>query len=99
MNRPFAAKSDRVVTLDRKSTKSKRKTATVAPDALVSDSVARQECGKVSRMCIWRWDHDPAMAELGWPPPIQLNNRKYRSRRALEVFKQNLMKRALAARG
>jgi hypothetical protein len=68
-------------------------------DALVADNIARQECGDISRMCVWRWDRDSDMISLGWPPRIELNGRGYRSRKALEAFKANLMKRALAARG
>lgn len=72
---------------------------TVEPDSHVPDSKARQELGGLSRMCLWRWDRSADMRALGWPPPIELNGRKYRSRRALEEFKANLMRRALAARG
>ena len=69
-------------------------------DRLVPDRVVRSELC-IAPMTMWRWDHDPAMAELGWPPVIQLSakGRKYRSRVQLEAFKQNLVKRAAAARG
>jgi hypothetical protein len=53
----------------------------------------------VTLMSIWRWDRDPAKHELGWPPKVQISGRNYRARSQLEVFKQNLVKRALAERG
>src|SRR6266404_5174820 len=69
------------------------------PDVLVRDSVAAEELGDVTRMTMYRWDKDPRMLELGWPPRIEMNGRAYRSRRQLEQFKHNLMLRAIAARG
>jgi hypothetical protein len=50
-------------------------------------------------MSLYRWDRDPAMAALGWPVRVMLNERGYRSRKLLEKFKANLMARALASRG
>ena len=38
------------------------------------------------------------MAELGWPPPIRIKIRKYRSRRLIQRFKAGLVKAAIAAR-
>jgi hypothetical protein len=67
-------------------------------DVLVPDAAAAAELGNVSRMSIFRWDRDPAMAALGFPPRIMLNGRGYRSRQQLEKFKQNLMRKAIAAR-
>jgi predicted DNA-binding transcriptional regulator AlpA len=64
------------------------------PDTLVPDPEVAAEFGK-SLMTIWRWDHD---ATLGFPPPIKIRKRKFRSRRALEAFKQRLMRGALEAR-
>jgi hypothetical protein len=66
-------------------------------DNLVPDPVVAREF-HVSLMAIWRWDHDPTKAALGWPPKVQLGKRNYRHRSELEKFKQNLLKRALAAR-
>jgi hypothetical protein len=43
-------------------------------------------------MAMWRWTHDQS---LGFPPPIKIRNRNFRSRRALEDFKQNLLRKAL----
>ncbi len=53
----------------------------------------------VTPMTVWRWDHDPAKANLGWPPPIKIGERKFRSRRLLEEFKANLLRMAIEARG
>jgi hypothetical protein len=79
--------------------KSARRNTNNEHDSLVPDHVVRQEVGGVSRMSLWRWDRDPAMAALGWPPGIELNGRRYRSRQGLEAFKANLMRQAIAARG
>jgi hypothetical protein len=67
-------------------------------DVLVPDAVVAVELGGVSRMCIFRWDRDPRMMQLGFPARIMLNGRGYRSRQQLEKFKQNLMRKAIAAR-
>jgi hypothetical protein len=84
----------------RKTTHAQRKrNRTTEFDELVPDNVAAQECGGVSRMSVFRWDRDPRMIELGWPPRVMLNGRGYRSRKLLERFKANLMARAIAARG
>jgi hypothetical protein len=58
-----------------------------APDVLVVDKQARKECGNVSRMTFHRWENDP---ELGLPPAIHINKRKYRWRSQLEKFKEKL---------
>jgi hypothetical protein len=67
-------------------------------DELVPDSQVRREFGGVSEMTIWRWDHDPKMAELGWPPPVYIRKRKYRSRRALSAHREACVNRAIAQR-
>ena len=66
-------------------------------DQLVPDPTVAKEF-HVSLMSLWRWDHDPRKAALGWPPKVQIGKRNYRNRSALEAFKQNLMRRALAER-
>jgi hypothetical protein len=38
------------------------------------------------------------MADLGWPVPIKINRRKFRSRAALDAFKQSLVDRAVKDR-
>jgi hypothetical protein len=74
--------------------------APTVPDTFVPDKVVGQELN-ISAMTMWRWNRDPTMIELGWPPPIKLGagNRKHRSRLQLEKFKNNLMVKALADRG
>ena len=57
-------------------------------DQLVPDRKAREELGGISAMSLWRWDRNPG---LGFPPAIRLNGRKYRSRAALDEFKQRLI--------
>ena len=36
-----------------------------APDELVPDPRVAREFN-VTLMTLWRWDHDPKLAELGW---------------------------------
>jgi hypothetical protein len=67
------------------------------PIVLVPDSKVWDELGK-TRQSIVRWDADPAMAALGWPPPITIRGRKHRPRHLLETFKANLIARALKER-
>jgi hypothetical protein len=75
--------------------------AAEAPDEMVPDRKMRAEL-HVSAMTVWRWDRDPALAALGWPPLIRIAGgkvgRKYRSRFQLENFKANLVQRAIAQR-
>jgi hypothetical protein len=66
-------------------------------DMLVSDPQVREEFG-ISEMTEWRWDHDPEMADLGWPAKVKIRQRNYRSRRALNAFKENLLRRAFQER-
>jgi hypothetical protein len=67
-------------------------------DRLVPDPKVAEEFS-VTLMTMFRWDNDPAKAALGWPPKVRIGRRNYRHRSALELFKQNLMRRALAERG
>jgi hypothetical protein len=39
----------------------------------------------VSSMTLWRWDRN---SDLGFPGPIRINRRKYRSRRQLEAWER-----------
>jgi hypothetical protein len=66
-------------------------------DALIPDPAVWIEFN-VSSMTGYRWDHDPAMAALGWPPPIRIRSKKYRSRKQLENFKANMLAQALTQR-
>jgi hypothetical protein len=56
-------------------------------DTLVPDPQVQKEFG-VTAMSIWRWDRDLELIKLGWPPPIRIRSRKFRSRIALENFKR-----------
>ena len=64
-------------------------------DTLVPDPQVQKEFG-VTAMSIWRWDRDPELIKLGWPPPIRIRSRKFRSRIALENFKRVMARRALS---
>ena len=67
-------------------------------DTLVPDPQVQKEFG-VTAMSIWRWDRDPELIALGWPPPIRIRSRKFRSRIALENFKRVMAQRAIEQRG
>jgi hypothetical protein len=64
---------------------------------LVPDPQIAKELN-VTLMTIWRWDRDPELASLGWPPPVYIRKRKYRPRRLFEQFKGMLIQRAIKAR-
>jgi hypothetical protein len=64
------------------------------PDTLVPDPVVWREFN-ISSMTGWRWTRDP---DLGFPPPVKIRNRCFRSRRAIEEFKARLLSDALARR-
>ena len=66
-------------------------------DTLVPDPQVQKEFG-VTAMSIWRWDRDPELIKLGWPPPIRIRSRKFRSRTALENFKRVMARRAIEQR-
>ena len=68
--------------------------APMRPDELVPDPVVWREFG-ISSMTGWRWTKDP---ELGFPPPIKIRNRCFRSRGAIEEFKHRVMRQGIAAR-
>jgi hypothetical protein len=63
-------------------------------DALVPDPQVAREFN-VTLMTLWRWTNNP---RLGFPPPVKIQNRNYRSRRKLEIFKLNLVNEAIRAR-
>jgi hypothetical protein len=62
------------------------------PDEHVPDPQVARELG-VTLMTLWRYTHDP---NLGFPPPIKLRNRNFRSRRMLEEFKERMLRSAIA---
>ena len=66
-------------------------------DTLVPDPQVQKEFG-VTAMSIWRWDRDPELIKLGWPPPIRIRCRKFRSRIALENFKRVITRLAIEQR-
>src|SRR5207248_2589815 len=49
----------------------------------------------ISAMTAWRWDRDPELIALGWPPPVYIRRRKHRERPKLEEFKQRLVQQAI----
>jgi hypothetical protein len=60
------------------------------PDQLIPDPIVWREFG-VSSMTGHRWTNDP---DLDFPPIIKIRDRNYRSRRALEQFKQRRIRGA-----
>ena len=61
------------------------------PDELVANKKAAEECG----VCVKttdRWDEN---SSIGYPPPIFIYTRIYRSRRLLERWKSKLLANAI----
>jgi len=69
-------------------------TSNDAPDSWVPDPAVRREFG-ICEMTLSRWSADP---RLGFPPPIKINRRCYRSRQLLDAFKERLMQEAIQRR-
>jgi hypothetical protein len=67
------------------------------PDELVPDPIVCREFN-ISAMTLWRWDRDPELAALGFPPPVTIRKRKFRIRKQLETFKRTMLRRAIAQR-
>ena len=66
-------------------------------DQLVPDPVVWREFG-ISSMTLFRWTHD---VTLGFPPPIKISGPKgknFRSRAALEEFKERMVRSAIEQR-
>jgi predicted DNA-binding transcriptional regulator AlpA len=67
-------------------------------DVMVPDPQVCQEFG-ITSMTLLRWTRDKHM---NFPPPIKFsdrpNSRNYRSRIALEAFKQRMLERAITIR-
>ena len=63
-------------------------------DELVPDPVVWQEFG-ITSMTLHRWTHDP---NLGFPLPIKIRTKNFRSRLALEDFKKRMMQKAIVER-
>jgi hypothetical protein len=64
---------------------------------LISDVKVRADLD-ITEMTGWRWDRDPRMAALGWPPAIYRGRYKFRSLPAYRRFKANLLRQALDRR-
>jgi hypothetical protein len=54
---------------------------------------------RITAMTAWRWDRDPRMAELGWPPPIYRGRYKFRDSNLYQRFKSNLVRQSIERRG
>lgn len=65
-----------------------------SPDELVPDPKVWREFN-ITPMTGWRWTNDP---DLGFPPPIKIRTRCFRSRRALEAFKARMLRLAIENR-
>jgi hypothetical protein len=68
-----------------------------APSFVLDQDIERDL--HVTAMTLHRWDHDPAMLELGWPPKVIIARKKCREAELYQTFKENLVRRALAKRG
>jgi hypothetical protein len=66
----------------------------MSEDHLVPDPRAREEF-HVSAMTFYRWSRD---SKMQFPPAVKINGRNYRSRLALEEWKQRLLTAALKER-
>ena len=67
---------------------------TAPPVEFVPDTLVQREFN-VTAMCLWRWTRDPS---LGFPPVIKIRKQNYRSREALEAFKQRMLSLAITER-
>jgi hypothetical protein len=65
-----------------------------SPDTLVPDPQVWREFG-VTSMTGHRWTNDP---DLDFPAKIKIGDRNFRSRDALEKFKADLIRKAIADR-
>jgi hypothetical protein len=63
-------------------------------EILVPDPLVWGEFG-ITSMTGYRWTRD---RDLNFPPAVKINGRNFRSRRALEEFKQRLLRKAIADR-
>lgn len=63
-------------------------------DSFVPEARVREEFD-ITAMTLHRWDKDKS---LGFPPPIPIRGRKYRSRKQLEEFKARQVKLAISKR-
>ena len=64
---------------------------------LVPDPEVRREL-HTTKMTTHRWDRDPRMAALGWPPAIYRGRFKFRDAVLYEQFKAKMAREAIAKR-
>jgi len=50
----------------------------------------------VTPMTGWRWTRDP---KLGFPPAIKIRSRNYRSRRAINAFRERMVREGMTRQG
>jgi hypothetical protein len=70
---------------------------TVEVGALIPDPEVFRELS-ITAMTAWRWDRDPRMAELGWPPAVYRGRYKFRDSKQYQKFKATLLRQAIAKR-
>jgi hypothetical protein len=63
-------------------------------DTFVPDPKVWRELG-ISSMTWWRWQRDP---EINFPPRIQIRGRNFRSRKQLERWKAEMLRRSIGQR-
>ena len=63
-------------------------------DTFIPDPQVWKELG-ISSMTGWRWQRDPG---LNFPPAIQIRGRNFRSRRQLERWKDEMLRRSIGGR-
>lgn len=64
---------------------------------LIPDPEIRRDL-RITKMTTHRWDRDPRMAELGWPPPIYRGRFKFRDATQYARFRAKLAREAIARR-
>lgn len=65
-------------------------------DVYDPDSKVAKHLGKHNKT-LPRWDKNPQLKELGWPPPVYLNGRRHRHRPAVQAFLRNVALASLKA--
>jgi hypothetical protein len=64
---------------------------------LIRDPDIRRDLG-ISKMTTHRWDRDPRMMAIGWPPPVYIGRYKFRDSVQYAKFKARLAREAIARR-
>ena len=60
------------------------------PDGLIPDKQVRALFGNVSSMALWRWTKCD-----GFPPKVKILGRNYRSRKAVEEYRDRKIREAM----